>query len=84
MNNADMPAMPLDDSEQWLDATNPKLGTYFATGLTKREHFAGLAMQGLCSGCDSRGCWIYDAGITATAAIEYADALLAELNKTGE
>jgi hypothetical protein len=45
MNNADMPAMPQsgDDIEQWNDPTNPKAGTYFATGLTKREHFAGLA-----------------------------------------
>ena len=84
MNNADMPARPLIDAEQWWDPTKPELGTYYANGLTKREHFAGLAMQGLCSGCDSDGCWTHDAGITAAAAIEYADALLAELSKSGE
>jgi hypothetical protein len=71
MNNADMPAAPLGKDGSFKNAI----------GLTKREHFAGLAMQGLCSVCDSDGCWTHNAGMTATAAIEYADALLAELDK---
>jgi hypothetical protein len=78
MNNADMPANVVPE-EHWDRSLSAP-----ATGLTKREHFAGLAMQGLCSGCDSDGCWTHDAGITAAAAIEYADALLAELSKSGE
>jgi hypothetical protein len=41
MNNSDMPAQPLHDDE-----------LYGYTGLTKREHFAGLAMQGLLAQSD--------------------------------
>lgn len=53
-------------------------------GLTKREYFAGLAMQGLCSACDEEGVWSHDAKIVAGAAVKYADALLAELERTNE
>jgi hypothetical protein len=84
VNNADMPAYPMseEDSIKWLQGGFQ--GGSVLAGITKREHFAGLAMQGLCSACDSDGCWTHDAGITATAAIEYADALIAELSKSGE
>ena len=46
MNNSDMPAMPHPE-EGYHD--NPKQGTGFNvfTGLTKREHFAAMAMQGM-------------------------------------
>jgi hypothetical protein len=51
-------------------------------GLTKREYFAGLALQGLISGCFAGN----NAGFTAQgncfAAVEYADALIEQLNKT--
>jgi hypothetical protein len=49
MNNADMPAMPIFDNEAKLCIVrNPDNGkTCLAAGLTKREHFAGLAMQSL-------------------------------------
>jgi hypothetical protein len=81
MNNSDMPAMPQsgDDIEQWNDPTNPGAGTYFATGLTKREHFAGLAMQGIITlkGSDCR-----DTDITAVQCVRMADSLLAELDKS--
>jgi hypothetical protein len=45
MNNADMPAMPMrkEDSVNWFQ------GDCVLAGLTKREHFAGLAMQGILS-----------------------------------
>ena len=47
------------------------------TGLTKREMFAAMAMQGiLSSGSDAAG------GTVARWAVEYADELLAELEKT--
>jgi hypothetical protein len=83
MDNKDMPAMPQsgDNIEQWNDPRNPKAGTYFATGLTKREHFAGLAMQGLCHAIDSQGTWAHDPKTVAESAVTYADALLAELDK---
>ena len=44
-------------------------------GLTKREYFAAMAMQGILSQHDSRPSY------TATLAVEYADALINELNK---
>jgi hypothetical protein len=49
-------------------------------GLTKREYFAGLAMQGwiACQSETFRG----EADSVARRAVEYADALLAELEKT--
>jgi hypothetical protein len=45
MNNSDMPAMP---HEIVFGKGYPE--NYDGTGLTKREHFAGLAMQGLLAG----------------------------------
>lgn len=52
-----------------------------ASGLTKREHFAGLAMQGLCA-ADVNNC--NDANMVATWAVEQANALLAALEQTNE
>lgn len=52
-----------------------------AKGLTKREYFAGLAMMGFIAGCYAGN----NAGFTVHgncfAAVDYADALLAELAK---
>ena len=50
----------------------------FRSGLTKREHFAGLAMQGLITLTGSFGA---DEEITARRCLKMADALLAELEK---
>ena len=47
-------------------------------GMTKREYFAGLAMQGLMAGMSSMG---FIAADVATASRIAADALLAELDK---
>jgi hypothetical protein len=46
------------------------------TGLTVREHFAAMAMQGLSSSWNQG-----DGQHVAKMAVEYADALLAELSK---
>lgn len=50
-----------------------------AAGLTKREYFAAIAMQGFIS------CQHYDFTVSADncakMSLEYADALIAELNK---
>jgi hypothetical protein len=89
MNNSDMPAMPQSDDtiEQWNDSTDPSAGTYFATGLTKREHFAGLAMQGLLSNANGViqansqagfGWCNCDENSMAELAFACADALLAK------
>lgn len=65
MKNADMPATPctIEDIAH--------------SGLTKREHFAGLALQGLVSAdYESRHIGRY-----AKAAVNLADALLKELDQ---
>ena len=49
--------------------------TYGDIGLTKREYFAAIALQGILSQHDSRPTY------TATLAVEYADALIDALNK---
>ena len=70
MKNADMPAMP----QTWI----PELGNRppeSAQGLTKREHFAAMAMQGLLASHGAR-----DA--TAAFAVCQADALLEMLERT--
>ncbi|UTA78996.1 hypothetical protein J4377_13645 [Halomonas sp. XH26] len=70
MKNADMPAF----------VESERAGDYAAIGqgLSKREHFAGLAMQGLLASgphdCDEHG--------VAHDAVLNADALLAALERT--
>jgi hypothetical protein len=86
MNNADMPAMPytVKPSKERLEQSAGNgviINDKNYLGLTKREHFAGLAMQGLCHAADSEGTWAHDADTVAIAATNYADALLAELDK---
>jgi hypothetical protein len=52
-------------------------------GLTKREHFAGLAMQGLLASCSNDP--ITDEKVLKQlpiSAVQFADALLTELEKT--
>jgi len=66
MNNADMPAMPTD----------------YLSGLTKREHFAAMAMQGILGNAYWNEHGDYRPVDVAKCAAEYADALLAELERT--
>ena len=77
INNSDMPAMPVMDEVQ-------EHGQHY--GLTKREHFAGLVMQGLVSGVNSSVKYGESHGWKdedfAKEAVELADALLAELERT--
>lgn len=59
MKNGDMPAAPQD--RDWkndieIAINNPSRGGFPSTdgiGLTKREHFAAMAMQGLLASCES-------------------------------
>lgn len=82
MNNADMPIIPVVNSNglpSTAEALMPSMETPI-TGLTKREHYAGLAMQ---------GGWydMTDAGkakhyeYAARACVAMADALLAALEE---
>lgn len=88
MKNADMPAMPLNEPEIWVDPQNPNKGTLNAYGLTKREIFAMHAMQGMLASnfVDDFGREINDEsydmpnGLTNNA-VRYADALLAQLEE---
>lgn len=52
--------------------------THTDGGLTKREYFASLAMQALLSDSQLNG---YTPQQYAEGAVEYADALIKELNK---
>jgi len=81
MENQNKPIYPL----RGADGTIFKNDGYadhvdLLSGLTKREHFAGLAMQGLLSNPSQIDTthfeWI------AQHAVGYADALLKELNKS--
>jgi len=79
MRNSDLPAMPIPngaDGAPWSisDMGNP--GHVF--GLTKREYFAGLAMQGVMSADVYAEMSKDDCAKTAVA---NADALLAELEQ---
>ena len=74
MKNADMPAMPitLNPGEVWSDECD------HANGLTKREMMAMAAMQGLCAHSGD----YHRPEHLAMDAVMFADALLAELERT--
>ena len=76
MNNADMTAMP---HEIVFGKGYPE--NYDNTGLTKREHFAGLAMQGMISSPIGKLKDVLDGAALAVNAVAQADALLKELEK---
>lgn len=72
MKNGDMPAMPIEING---------LGQYAPevyVGLTKREMFAMAAMQGLCAHSGD----YHEFSHLASDAVNYADSVLAELEKT--
>ncbi len=84
MKNADMPAMPCGESYKtqqsyggdWVEC---KKGALY-NGLTKREMFAMAAMQGLCAHSGD----YHTFANMASDAVNYADALLAELEKQND
>ena len=83
MSNADMPAMPQPVT---LDAycfngditVAPDYDTDYM-GLTKREHFAGLAMQGMIASPIGKLKDVFNGTSLANAAVDQADALLKAL-----
>lgn len=83
MKNADMPAMPVIDEEQTFPVDMERYGSKeatlrFAFGMTKREMMAMHILSGLLSD--------YEFDVTrqmaAEIAVQQADALLAELEKS--
>ncbi len=77
MKNGDMPAMPGKFSE---DVGGNVPVWHVASGLTKRELFAAMAMQGLLAS-PVYGPDPISFPETAPLAVAYADALIAELEK---
>ena len=79
MNNSDMPAMPVTDSNgPFMQPAGPSVG------LSKREHFAAMAMQGFLSNRievpSTEGKKLVD--FIAKCSIDYADALLKALEES--
>ncbi len=72
INNGDMPTSPIFDSN---GRSIEHYDSYYATGLTKREHFAALAMQGILANGSSH------TEVAARKAVIAADNLLKELEK---
>ena len=70
MNNGNAPAYP-------IHVECPRTGPWTEYGLTKREEFAAMAMQGMCGDPGRRG----PIEAYARDAVKFADALLAELAK---
>tara|TARA_R110002072_G_scaffold228108_1_gene384904 strand:- start:252 stop:488 length:237 start_codon:yes stop_codon:yes gene_type:complete len=78
MNNADKPAMPISVSS----STHGNICSSdfeYGEGLTKREHFAGLAMQALLAKHGNE-----NADDCASYAVEYANALLKALENSND
>ena len=65
----------LGNSQAFASMAVNKDGTYGGTGLTKREYFAAIALQGMIAS-EMNGSY----GEFARRSIECADALIAELN----
>ncbi len=83
MNNAEMPAMPVTDESgmPFNMGSLPNGMPMLSRGLTKREAFAALAMQGFCAAPEFAST---DVDGLAEAAVRQADALLAELEQPND
>lgn len=89
MRNSDMPAMPNDlhpsDAgmlPQFSGGVNARDLARWRCGLTKREYFAGLAMQGIVASTTNEDAASEEK--VAKWAVQHADALLAELEKEAQ
>jgi hypothetical protein len=71
MKNGDKPISPVFDGSEFVNHL----------GLTKREYFAALAMQGMMTSQDENGTWRHDIKQCAKNSVLMADVLLAELDK---
>ncbi len=80
MKNSNMPVSPIFGSNGRIQPFTDDQGfSSMATGLTKREHFAGLAMQAWINHHGAKGGYSYNDVEMAESAIHSADALLKEL-----
>jgi hypothetical protein len=81
---ADEPAFPVEVAFSGDVLRGQQTGSYsgWATGLTTRELFAAMAMQGLCACQGAYEEWTVEQ--KSAVAVRQADALIAELNKPKE
>lgn len=77
-SNNDMPAMP---STTWDNKVDEVIEQ--TSGLTKLEHFAGLAMQGFCSKSSAPDS-LSTVNKVAAVSVEMAKALLSQLEDKGD
>ncbi len=77
MSNANEPAFPVVTTE--INANDVPY-VYSAGGMTKREYYAGLAMQAIVTGAVTRACPSHE-WADVQIAVKIADALLAALEK---
>ena len=81
MKNADKPINPIVQEENIGQGGKILMCTEY--GLTKREHYAGLAMQGLLANCNggmtSGGNHIFSPNGISELAVLHADELLKQL-----
>jgi hypothetical protein len=75
---------PIDPAYPIMPKANPGEWAVGSLGLTKREHFAAMAMQGFLANPQmALGATVEDKRMSINeAAVFTADALIAELNKT--
>jgi len=86
MKNADMPAMPTRDAIEDCGpdgSQGPHMVEVSYAGLTKREYFAALAMQGLLAAEAGEAVFSSDAALVSCA-VRHADALLARLEDSDD
>lgn len=83
INNGDKPANPLRGADgcvfQFNDGYLEQCSDDIALGLTKREHFAAMAMQGLCVNTGRNG--YNNEEELAKMSVLIADGLLKELER---
>lgn len=85
MNNANKPINPTTSQKinetEFFEYNLPNKEKQYS-GLTKREHFAGLAVQGLLSSfMHNAENGFYGKDVVVSTAIEYADELLKQLEE---
>jgi hypothetical protein len=83
MNNSDMAIVPIAAST-FTDTNGFTNLDVESKGLTKREHFAGLAMQGMISSPIGKLKDVLNGNSLANAAVAQADALLKALEGEDE
>ena len=80
MKNADKPIYPFNEID-W-NRSSSEVTTYYSqeSGLTKKEYYSGLALQGFCSNQEFMRNLV-EPELIAKACIEIADELLKQLEE---